>query len=75
MKPANARGLALARSDIDVLGKEVAGFDPHQYFDQQDLQAARAAAQRWPLLASLLRYESGVPVLPEDSQASTPALP
>jgi hypothetical protein len=63
MKPASARGLALARSDIDILGKEVAGFDPHRYFDQQDLQAARAAAQRWPLLASLLGYDSAVPVL------------
>lgn len=66
MKPSNARGLALARSDIDVLGKEVAGFDPHRYFDQQDLLAARAAAQRWPLLASLLGYESGVPVLVQE---------
>ncbi|AQV97045.1 hypothetical protein BJN34_24600 [Cupriavidus necator] len=56
MKPANARGLPLARSDIDVLGSEVDGFEPQHYFDQQELQAARAAARRWPLLASLLGY-------------------
>ncbi len=66
MKPANARGFVLARSDIDVLGKEVAGFDPNRYFDQQDRQAARAAAQRWPLLAGLLGYESDVPVPDQD---------
>ncbi|SCU76655.1 conserved hypothetical protein [Cupriavidus necator] len=56
MKPANTRGLPLARSDIDVLGSEVDGFDPQHYFDHQELQAARAAARRWPLLASLLGY-------------------
>lgn len=56
MKPASARGLPLARSDIDVLGSEVKGFDPQHYFDHQELQAASAAARRWPLLASLLGY-------------------
>ena len=33
MKPANTRGLPLARSDIDILGREVDGFDPQRYFD------------------------------------------
>ncbi|WP_425267460.1 BcsR/BcsP family cellulose biosynthesis protein [Cupriavidus lacunae] len=41
---------------MDVLGNEVDGFEPQHYFDQQELQAARAAARRWPLLASLLGY-------------------
>lgn len=61
MKPANARGLPLARSDIGVLGSEVAGFDPRRYFDHQEQHAAQAAARRWLLLASLLGYEAPTP--------------
>ncbi|WP_454710781.1 BcsR/BcsP family cellulose biosynthesis protein [Cupriavidus nantongensis] len=61
MKPANARGLPLARSDIDVLGNEVDGFDPRRYFDHQEMRAAQAAARRWPLLAGLLGYDAVAP--------------
>ncbi|WP_455285908.1 BcsR/BcsP family cellulose biosynthesis protein [Cupriavidus necator] len=56
MKPANIRGLLPARSDIDILGNEVDGFEPRHYFDHQEWSAAQAAAQRWPLLADLLDY-------------------
>jgi len=71
MKPASARGRAIARSDIDVLGQEVNGFDPARYFDWQDQEAAQAAALRWPLVASLLGYVGPAPL--EDRGLSTAA--
>ncbi|MGY8524056.1 BcsR/BcsP family cellulose biosynthesis protein [Paracidovorax citrulli] len=43
-----------ANNDIGALGEKVPGFDPHRYYDQQEVQAAQAADRRWPRLARWL---------------------
>jgi len=53
-KPNGSRTAATAYSDIDALAQHVDGFDARHYFDQQGEVETRAAARRWPLLASVM---------------------
>ncbi len=49
-------------NDIEALAMKVPGFAAHRYVDEQETQAARAAATRWPRLAGWLGYaEDGEP--------------
>lgn len=41
-------------NDIEALAMKVPGFAAHRYVDEQEAQAARAAATRWPRLAGWL---------------------
>lgn len=43
-------------NDIEALAMKVPGFAAHRYVDEQEAQAARAAATRWPRLAGWLGY-------------------
>lgn len=43
-------------NDIEALAMKVPGFAAHRYVDEQETQAARAAATRWPRLAGWLGY-------------------
>ncbi|WP_422648388.1 hypothetical protein OJJOAM_002910 [Cupriavidus sp. H18C1] len=46
-------------NDIEALAMKVPGFAAHRYVDEQEAQAARAAAARWPRLAGWLGYGEG----------------
>ncbi|ESH85133.1 hypothetical protein B551_0225755 [Cupriavidus sp. HPC(L)] len=49
-------------NDIEALAMKVPGFAAQRYVDEQEAQAARAAATRWPRLAGWLGYgEDGEP--------------
>ncbi|MCG5261066.1 hypothetical protein EM868_19545 [Cupriavidus gilardii] len=54
-------------NDIEALAMKVPGFAAHHYVDEQEAQAARAAATRWPRLAGWLGYG-------EDGEAQSQAV-
>lgn len=49
-----ARHAPRPNNDIEALAMKVPGFAAHRYVDEQEAQAARAAAARWPRLAGWL---------------------
>ncbi len=61
-----ARHAPRPNNDIEALAMKVPGFAAHRYVDEQEAQAARAAAARWPRLAGWLGYA-------EDGEAEGPA--
>jgi len=57
-----ARHAPRPNNDIEALAMKVPGFAAQRYVDEQEAQAARAAAARWPRLAGWLGYgEDGEP--------------
>ncbi|MCT9072395.1 hypothetical protein [Cupriavidus gilardii] len=57
-----ARHTPRPNNDIEALAMKVPGFAAQRYVDEQEAQAARAAATRWPRLAGWLGYgEDGEP--------------
>lgn len=62
-------------NDIEALAMKVQGFAAHRYVDEQETQAARAAATRWPRLAGWLGYgEDGPPESHAAVETPAPAL-
>ncbi len=62
-------------NDIEALAMKVPGFTAHRYVDEQETQAARAAATRWPRLAGWLGHgDDGEPESHAVAETPAPAL-
>ncbi|MBO4121091.1 hypothetical protein J5T34_10175 [Cupriavidus gilardii] len=62
-------------NDIEALAMKVPGFAAHRYVDEQETQAARAAATRWPRLAGWLGHgDDGAPEGHAVGQGPAPGL-